>query len=51
LEVLEKSIAGTGIKLNDSERYCENIKEVFGDKYEEGCQILGINPDIYQQFI
>lgn len=51
LELLEKSISGTGIKLNNSEQYCEHIKEIFDCKYEDGCQILGINPDVYKEWM
>lgn len=51
LDLLEQSIAGTGVKLEDSENYCEHVKELLGDDFENGCQILGINPDIYVEFM
>lgn len=51
LNLLEKSIAGTGIRLDDSENHCEELRDVFGNEYSQSCDILGINPDIYKNWL
>ena len=51
LDLLEKSIAGTGLNLDGSEKHCQELLEVFGENYLEGCDILGIDPDISKQLI
>lgn len=51
LDLLESSVAGTGLNLEGSEDYCRELLEVFGEKYLEGCDILGINPDISKELL
>lgn len=49
LNLLETSIKNNNIRLSQAEQYCEVLKDIFDEQYNESCEILGINPEIYTQ--
>lgn len=52
LELLENAVKYSGLKLFDPSEHCEKLREMFHWKdYITACEILGINPDVYELFI
>lgn len=49
IELLQESIAGTEIELKNADLYCKILKDILGDQYEDGCLILGIDPEKYKR--
>lgn len=52
LDLLERSIKFSGVKLGDTNEYCQQLRDIFDhEDYIKACEILGINPDVFELFI
>lgn len=47
LDLLEGSIVNSGVTLDNLEQKVDILQDIFTDEYQNSCEILGINPQVY----
>src|SRR5947207_14149486 len=53
LRLLEESVLSKNLNLDNIELWCQELKESFNNKeeYLKSCEILGINPEVFIQYL